>query len=91
MGVAYVNAFSDGYLVGELNEIPCQKMGDKGHHGPGDPGKRLTGLDDGPIIFCAVPAIFCAYFVCGVHLASEIFLLHIHFLQSNLITQLPFG
>ena len=62
MGIAYFNAFSDdGYLVGELNEIPWQKMGDKGHHGPGNHGKRLAGLDDGPIIFCAVPVLACTW------------------------------
>ena len=61
MGIAYFNAFSDGYLVGEFNEIPWQKMGDKGHHGPGNPGKRLAGLDDGPIIFCAVPVLACTW------------------------------
>ena len=53
MGIAYFSAFSDGYLVGEFNEIPWQKMGDKGHHGPGNPGKRLACLDDGPIRFYA--------------------------------------
>ena len=57
MGIAYFNAFSNGYLVGEFNETRWQKRGDKGHHGPGNPGERLAGLDDGPIIFCAVPVL----------------------------------
>ena len=61
MGIAYFNAFSDGYLVGEFNEIPWQKMGDKGHQGPGNPGKRLAWLDDWPIIFCAVPVLACTW------------------------------
>ena len=59
MGIAYFSAFSDGYLVGEFTEIPWHKMGDKGHHGPGNPGQRLAGLDDGPIRFCAVPGLAC--------------------------------
>ena len=37
-------------------------MGDKGNHGPGSPGKRLAGLDDGPIIICAVPVLACTWF-----------------------------
>ena len=82
MGIAYFNALSDGYIVGEFNEIPWQKRGDWGHHGPGNPGKRLAGLGDEPIIFCAVPVLACSWL--------PIFLLHIHFLQSNLITQSPF-
>ena len=49
--------FSQGYIVGELNEIPVHKMGDNGYHGPDNPGQRLAGLDDGPIRFCAVPVL----------------------------------
>ena len=59
MGNAYFNAFSDGYKVGEFNEIPWQKMGVKGNYGPGNPGKRLAGLDDGSIRFCAVAVLAC--------------------------------
>ena len=42
-------------VAGEFNEIPWQKMGGKGHYGPGNAGKRLPGLDNGSIRFCAVP------------------------------------
>ena len=61
MGIAYFTAFSDGYLVDEFNEISWQKMGNKGHREPGNPGQRLAGLDDGPIIFCAVSVLACTW------------------------------
>ena len=61
MGIAYFSALSDVYLVGVFNEIPFQKIGDKGHHGPGYPGNRLAGLGDGPNIFCAVPVLACTW------------------------------
>ena len=53
---AYFNAFSDGYIVGEFNEIPRQRMPDKGHYDL-NPGRWLAGLDDGLIRFCAVPVL----------------------------------
>ena len=61
MGTAYFNAFNDGYIFGEFSEIPRQEMGDKGHYGPGNPGKRLPGLDDGPIRFCAALVVVCTW------------------------------
>ena len=53
-------------IVGEFNEIPWKKIGDKDHYGPGIPGKRLAGLDDLPNRFCAVGRVGL-----GLHLASE--------------------
>ena len=61
VGTAYFNAFSDGYIVGEFNEIPWQEMGDKDHYGPGNPGKRLPELDDRPIRLCAAPVLVCTW------------------------------
>ena len=58
MGIFYFNAFSDGYIVGDFSEIPWQKMGDKGHYGPGNPGKRI---EDGPIRFSAAPVLACPW------------------------------
>ena len=46
---------------GEFNEIPLRKIGDKGHYGPGNPGNSLAGLDDRPIIFCAVSVLACTW------------------------------
>ena len=60
MGTAYFNAFSDDCIVGEFNEIPWQRMGDKGHYDL-NPGRSLAGLDEGLIIFCAVPVLACTW------------------------------
>ena len=62
MGTALFNEFSDDYIVGEFNEIPWQKIGDRGYYGPGGPGKRLGGPDDWPIRFCAVSVLACTWF-----------------------------
>ena len=61
MGTAGFNAFSDDYIVGKFNEISWQKIGDNGHYGPGNPGKRLAGLDDRPIRFCAALVLACTW------------------------------
>ena len=55
MGSACFDAFRDGYIVGEFNEISSQKISDKGPYGLGNPGMMLALLEDGPIKFCAVP------------------------------------
>ena len=60
MGIACFNVFSDGCMVGEFNEIPWQRMGDKDHHDL-NPGRRLAGLDDGLIRFCALPVLACTW------------------------------
>ena len=60
-GTAYFNALSDGYIVGEFNDIPCQKTDDKGHYGPGNHGNRLSGLDEGSIRFCVAPVLVCTW------------------------------
>ena len=67
MGTAYFNAFSDGYIDGKFNEIPWQKMGDDGHYGSCNPGRRLAGLDDG-----RAHQILCSAGL-GLRLASEDF------------------
>ena len=65
MGTVSFNSFSDGYIyiciVGEFNEIPRRKIGDKDHYGPGVPVKRLAGVDDLPNIFCAVSVLACTW------------------------------
>ena len=48
-------------IVGEFNEIPWKKIGDKDHYGPGIPGKSLAGLDDLPNRFCAVSVWACTW------------------------------
>ena len=63
MGTVYFNAFSDGNIVGEFYEISWQKMGDKGHYRPGNLGKKLAGLDDRPIRFCAALVLACTWFL----------------------------
>ena len=54
MGTAYFDAFSDGYIAGDCNEIPWQKISDKGHNEPGNHVKRLAELNNGPVSLCAV-------------------------------------
>ena len=60
MGTAYFIAFSDGFMVGEFNKIPWQRMGDKDNYDL-DPGRSLAGLDDGLIRHCAVLVLACTW------------------------------
>ena len=53
--------FSAEHCMVEFNEIPWQKMGDKGYYGSGNPGRRLAGIDDRPIRFWAVPVSACTW------------------------------
>ena len=61
MGTACFDAFSDGYIVDEFNEIPWQKIAENSHYGPRNPGKRQAGLDDGPNRFCVVQVYACTW------------------------------
>ena len=43
MGTDDFNAYNDAIcVIGEINEITWQKIGDQGHYGHGNPGKRLA-------------------------------------------------